>query len=90
VVLRGFSINGAGGGTRTGLKGVSILFAAVVILEDMVITNHTQQGVLDSRTAPGKLFIKNSVIRNNAGLGIGVGATGGTMHGVDREHALDQ
>ena len=78
VVLRGLNINGAGGGGQAGLKGVSILSAAVVTLEDVVIMNFTQQGVADARTAPGKLFIKNSVIRNNAGVGIVAAATGGT------------
>ena len=78
VVLRGLSLNGTGGGAQSGLRGVSILSAAVVTLEDMVIMNHVQQGVADVRTVPGKLFIKNSVIRNNAGVGIAVAASGGT------------
>jgi hypothetical protein len=90
VVLRGLSLNGTGGGTQSGLRGVSILSAAVVTLEDMVIMNHTQQGVADVRTTPGKLFIKNSVIRNNAGVGIVVAATGGTnMASIDNVHSIN-
>jgi Right handed beta helix region len=76
VRLRGFSINGTGAsgtiGTRTGLRGVSILSAAVVMLEDMVISDFSLQGVSDTRSAGGKLFVRNSVFRNNSGAGIAV------------------
>jgi hypothetical protein len=85
VVLRGLSINGAGNAGQAGLKGVSILSATVVTLENVEIMNFAQQGVADLRTAPGKLFIKNSVIRNNAGVGIVVAATGG-LHGASIEN----
>jgi hypothetical protein len=91
VVLRGISINGAGNAGQAGLKGVSILSAAVVTLENMVIMNFAQQGVADTRTTPGKLFIKNSVIRNNAGVGIAVAAaTGGTnMVSIENTHSIN-
>jgi len=90
VVLRGLSLNGTGGGGQAGLKGVSILSAAVVTLEDMVIMNHTQQGIADLRTTPGKLFIKNSVIRNNASVGIVVAASGGTnMVSIENVHSIN-
>jgi hypothetical protein len=90
VVLRGLSLNGTGGGAQSGLKGVSILSAAVVTLEDLVITNHTQQGIIDVRTVPGKLFIKNSVIKNNAGVGIVVAATGGTnTASIENVHSIN-
>jgi hypothetical protein len=75
VRLRGLSINGTGAsgtiGTRTGLKGVSILQALVVEIENVVISDFSQQGVSDARTTTGgKLIIRNSVIRNNSGAGI--------------------
>jgi hypothetical protein len=90
VVLRGLSINGAGTAGQAGLKGVNILSAAVVTLDNVVIMNFTQQGVADTRTTPGKLFIRNSVIRNNAGVGIAVGASGGTgMASVENTHAIN-
>lgn len=90
VVLRGISINGAGSGGQGGLKGVSILSAAVVTLENVVIMNFTQQGVADTRTPPGKLFIKNSAIRNNAGVGIAVAATGGTnVVSIENTHSIN-
>jgi hypothetical protein len=86
VRLRGLSINGTGAsgtiGTRTGLKGISILQAATVMIEDVVISDFSQTGVSDTRSAGGKLFIRNSVIRNNTGTGIGVAGTGGTNNAV--------
>jgi hypothetical protein len=86
VRLRGLSINGTGAsgtiGTRTGLKGISILQAATVTIEDVVISDFSQQGVSDTRSAGGKLFIRNSVIRNNTGTGIAVAGTGGTNNAV--------
>ncbi len=90
VVLRGLSINGAGNAGQAGLKGVSILSASVVTLENVEIMNFVQQGVADLRTTPGKLFIKNSVIRNNAGVGIVVAATGGTnMASIETTHSIN-
>jgi hypothetical protein len=90
VVLRGLSLNGTGGGAQSGLKGVNILSAAVVTLEDMVIMNHAQQGIADTRATPGKLFIRNSVIRNNAGVGIAVAATGGTnVVSIENTHSIN-
>jgi hypothetical protein len=90
VVLRGLSINGAGNAGQSGLKGVSILSATVVTLENVVIMNFAQQGVADTRTPPGKLFIKNSVIRNNAGVGIAVAATGGTnVVSIEHTHSIN-
>src|SRR5258707_1503165 len=66
VRLRGLSINGTGAsgtiGTRTGLRGISITQALTVILEDLVISDFSQSGVVDVRTtARGKPFIMNSV-----------------------------
>jgi hypothetical protein len=90
VVLRGLSLNGTGGGAQSGLKGVSILSASVVTLENVVIMNHAQQGILDARTTPGKLFIKNSVIRNNAGAGIVAVTTGGTgTTSIENTHSIN-
>jgi hypothetical protein len=90
VVLRGLNINGAGNAGQAGLKGVSILSAAVVTLDNVAIMNFAQQGVSDTRTVPGKLFIRNSVIRNNAGVGIAVGASGGTnTTSVENTHSIN-
>jgi hypothetical protein len=89
VTLRGISINGAGGGGQGGLKGVSILSAAVVTLDNVVIMNFTQDGVVDTRTTPGKLFIKNSVIRNNAGVGIDLAANGTKTVSIESTHSIN-
>jgi hypothetical protein len=90
VTLRGLSLNGAGNAGQAGARGVSILSAALVTLDNVTIMNFTQQGVADVRTVPGKLFIKNSVIRNNAGVGIVVAATGGTnMASIENTHSIN-
>jgi hypothetical protein len=89
VVLRGLNINGAGSAGQAGLKGVSILSAAVVTLDNVVIMNFTQDGVVDTRTTPGKLFIKNSVIRNNAGVGIDLAANGTKTVSIESTHSIN-
>jgi hypothetical protein len=72
VILRGLQINGVQGGTAVaGTIGVRILAAAIVSIEDTVVTQFAQQGVLDSRSAGNtQLFIRNSVISQNVGAGI--------------------
>ncbi|HEV7600835.1 MAG TPA: right-handed parallel beta-helix repeat-containing protein [Bradyrhizobium sp.] len=94
VRLRGISINGTGPsgtiGTRTGLKGINITQAATVILEDLVISDFSQQGVQDSRTnTGGKLFIRNSVIRNNTGAGIGAGGAATNNVSLENVHSIN-
>jgi hypothetical protein len=90
VVLRGLSINGTGGGGQAGLKGVSILSATVVTLENVEIMNFAQQGVADNRTTSGKLFIRNSVIRNNAGVGLAFATTGSTNKAsIENTHSIN-
>jgi hypothetical protein len=89
VVLRGLNINGAGSAGQAGLRGVSILSATLVTLDNVVISNFTQQGVADVRTAPGRLFIKNSVIRNNAGVGILAAGTSGTNVSIENVHSIN-
>jgi hypothetical protein len=72
VILRNLQIQGVNSGTI----GVRILAAAAVSIEDCVITQFAQQGILDSRTAGNtKLFIRNTVVSHNAGSGIGLGGT---------------
>jgi hypothetical protein len=89
VVLRGISINGAGSAGQAGLKGVSILSATLVTLDNVVVQNFAQQGVADTRSAPGRLFIKNSVIRNNAGVGIQAAGTTGTNVSIENTHSIN-
>jgi hypothetical protein len=89
VRLRGLSINGSGAsgtiGTRTGVRGVRILDAAVVEIEDTVISDFVTAGVGDSRTSTGgKLVIRNSVIRDVTGSGIS--AAGANPNNVSIEN----
>jgi Right handed beta helix region len=73
VVLRNIQIQGIG----SGLAGLKILTAASVTIDNCVITQFTQQGISDVRTAGStKLFVRNTVIQNNAGAGVGLAATG--------------
>jgi hypothetical protein len=73
IVLRNIQIQGIG----TGISGLRILTAATVTIENCVITQFTQQGISDARTAGStKLFVRNTVISNNGGAGIGLAATG--------------
>jgi Right handed beta helix region len=88
VRLRGLSISGAGNNTRAGTRGISIVAAAAVFLEDLVISDFAQQGIADVRTSAGKTFIRNSVIRNNAGVGILATSTGSiTRTSIENVHS---
>jgi hypothetical protein len=94
VRLRGLTINGTGPsgtiGTRTGLKGVSITQAATVIIEDSVISDFSQQGINDARTAGGKLLIRNTVLRDNTLAGIVATGTGGTNNvSIENVHSIN-
>jgi hypothetical protein len=91
VRLRGLSINGSGAsgtiGTRTGVRGVRILDALVVEIEDTVITDFVTAGIQDSRTtAGGKLLIRNTVVRDVTGTGIGAG--GANPNNVSLENVM--
>jgi hypothetical protein len=91
VHIRGLQINGVVGGTAVaGTIGVRILAAAEVSIEETVITQFAQQGVIDTRTGGGtKLMIVNSTISSNAGNGI-VAAGGATNNvTVDNVNVLD-
>jgi hypothetical protein len=94
VRLRGLTINGTGAsgtiGTRTGLKGISITQAATVILEDLVISDFSQQGISDARTTTGgKLIIRNSVIRNNTLSGIALAGAATNTVSIDNVHSIN-
>jgi hypothetical protein len=71
VILKDIQINGVSGGTAVaGTIGVRILNAGDVVIEDCVITQFAQQGVLDNRSGGGNLYITNSNLRNNVGAAI--------------------
>jgi Right handed beta helix region len=94
VRIRGLSINGTGSsgtiGTRTGLKGINILQALTVVIEDTVISDFTLQGIVDARTTTGgKLIIRNSVIRNNTGAGISVAGAATNNASIENVHSIN-
>ncbi len=78
--LKGISINVSSAGTRSGIRGVNILSALQVHLENVLIDNFTQQGIADVRTSGGTLFVSGTNIRNNGIAGIGLAPSGGTLN----------
>jgi hypothetical protein len=94
VRLRGLSINGSGAsgtiGTRTGIRGVRILDALVVEIEDSVIFDFTTAGIQDSRTSPnGKLMIRNTVVRDVTQTGIGAGGANPNNVSIENVHSIN-
>jgi hypothetical protein len=93
VRIRGLSINGTGAsgtiGTRTGIRGISILQAATVSIEDTVISDFSQQGIADVRSAGGKLFVRNSVLRDNTLAGIVSAAASANTVSIENVHSLN-
>jgi hypothetical protein len=73
-----------------GTIGVRILASDVVSIEDTVITQFGQQGILDSRTSGNtKLLIRNSVISHNAGTGISQLATGNSTTEIESSSSIN-
>jgi hypothetical protein len=71
VRLRGLVIDGFTGNSRNFDRGIDIRAAAVVFIEDCIISNVNQLGIYDRRTGgQTKLFIKDSIVSNNGGVGI--------------------
>lgn len=89
VVLRALQLQGLRGTASPGLSGVRILSAASVSIEDCVITSFSQAGINDARTAGNtQLFVRNTIISNNAGTGIALVATGPNKAIVDGTEAV--
>jgi hypothetical protein len=71
VTLRGLNVTNFSCNTN----GILIQAATAVFIEDCVIENSTQKGILDARTTGlTRLAIKNTVVRNNGSGGIVAGA----------------
>jgi hypothetical protein len=71
ITIRGISINGA----CNGIRGMNILKAKEVNVEDCVIFRFTNEGILvNNNASPNdmQLNVRNSVIRDNVGDGVGV------------------
>jgi hypothetical protein len=73
VRLRNLSLTGTTGGPdfpRCGDKGIQIVNAAGVSIENVVVEGFVQRGISDERTGGGRLTITNSTLRNNGGSGL--------------------
>ncbi|MCA6120628.1 right-handed parallel beta-helix repeat-containing protein [Bradyrhizobium sp. WSM 1704] len=86
VVLRNIQVQGIGPGVNAGLVGIKINSAGSVSIEDCMITQFGQQGILDQRSnAGGKLLIKDTLITHNTGSAIsiaGAATNNATLDGV--------
>lgn len=71
ITIRGISINGF----CNGIRGMNILQAKEVNVEDCVIFRFANEGILVNESNDMQLNVRNSVIRDNVGDGIGVGTT---------------
>ena len=90
VVLRGLQITGVLGTATPGTIGVRILAAATVAIQDSVITQFSQQGILDSRTGGNtKLFIENTTVSHNSGTGISLLAGATNNASLDNVRSID-
>jgi hypothetical protein len=68
VILRGLTL---ASWVRCLTSGILIQVASAVYIEDCVIENWLQKGILDQRTTGlTKLAIKNTIVRNNGSAGI--------------------
>ena len=92
VVIRGLTINGTGSsgtvGTRTGINGINVNTngAATVHVEDTIIQNFSQNGILVNNPATTThLVLRNVTIRSCGVAGINLSASGAnqTAFGFD-------
>jgi hypothetical protein len=85
VTLRNLTINGAG----SGLNGVRFLAGGALHIENCVIANFAQAGVSFEPAGASRLFIKDTVLRNNRGAGTGGGVLLKPGAGGSAEATLD-
>lgn len=69
VVLRGLTLDGGAGGNN----GIRILGSGTVHVENCVINNFTGKGIDFQPTGAARLFVKDTIIRNNLGVATGGG-----------------
>jgi len=75
ITIRGVSINGA----CNGIRGMNILQAKAVNVEDCVIYRFANEGILVNESNDMALNVRNSVIRDNVGDGINTTTTTGAV-----------
>jgi len=85
VTLRNLNFNGLG----TGLSAINILAATKVYIEDVMIMNFAQNGINDARTSGNtKLFVRNTITRNNTSVGIRAVATNPNSVVLENVHSV--
>jgi hypothetical protein len=87
ITLRGLNLTFFN--TCPSIPGIQIEAAAAVYIEDCVIENFPQQGILDQRTTGlTKLVIKNTIVRNNGQAGIVAGAAPKGLVVLENVHSV--
>jgi hypothetical protein len=87
VTLRGLNLIGYDG--CGSFNGILIQAAAAVYIEDCVIENFPQKGILDQRTTGlTRLVIKNTIVRNNTSAGIVAGAAPKNSVVLENVHSI--
>ena len=75
ITIRGISINGF----CNGIRGINILQAKTVNIEDCVIFRFAGEGILVNETSDLNLNVRNTVIRDNTGDGISATTSSGSL-----------
>jgi hypothetical protein len=82
VRLRGINMQGANTGTNgVRITGGATVTGGSVVIEDVVIDGNfagTGRGITDERQGAGELYVLNTTVRNNLGIGIAVIPSVGT------------
>jgi hypothetical protein len=87
VSVRGLSVSGYIG--CAGSNGIMIQAATAVHIEDCVIEDFPQRGIVDNRTSGAtKLAIKNTIVRNNGSAGIVVAAAAKNTVVLENVHSV--
>jgi hypothetical protein len=88
VTLRGLDVSGFVSACSE-TNGIVIQAASAVYIEDCVIGNFTQKGIVDQRTTGlTKLAIKNTIVRNNGSAGIVVAAASRNSVVLENVHSV--
>jgi Right handed beta helix region len=75
ITIRGLTINGA----CNGIRGMNILQAKTVNVEDCVIFRFANEGILVNESSDMTLNVRNTVIRDNVGDGISTTTSSGSQ-----------
>jgi hypothetical protein len=78
VILRNLRINGIG----TGINGIRFLAGKALSVENCDIFGFTTNGI-DIATAGGKVFVTDTVVTNNGGVGLSVQSTASTTVSIN-------